>query len=187
MIKQVEGFDKYVAFIGFRNVRLRDVDHFLKLIRKKQDKVVTQFFNASLVAGRKHLFFATLNALKAFRNGTNISKNLAIECLLYASAQRQIRMAFELLGIKQGLSQIAVLILADSESSVKDSSIEVTNLVEGIRDDRVLDFSDEKTSAVRKLFGISDVELGSRDRNDDEKRAISDLVIEHMAILVTQR
>ncbi|MCK4435549.1 hypothetical protein KAU87_01935, partial [Candidatus Bathyarchaeota archaeon] len=94
---------------------------------------------------------------------------------------------FELLGIKPGLSQIAVLILADSESSVKDSSIEVTNLVEGIRDDRVLDFSDEKTSVVRKLFGISDVELGSRDKNDDEKRAISDLVIEHMAILVTQR
>lgn len=187
MIRRVEGFNKHIALIGFKNVRLRDVDHFLRLARKRQNKVVIQFFDASLVAGWKHLYFATLNALKAFKNGTNVSKNLAIECLLYASAQRQIRIAIELLGIKPGLSQIAVLVLADSESSAKDSLIEVTDLVEGIRDDRVLDFSDEKTSAVRRLFGISDVELASRGKNNYEKRAISDLVIEHMAILVTQR
>ena len=187
MISQVEGFNKHIAFTGFRDVRISNVERFLKLVRNKQDSVTLQFFDASLIAGWKHLYFATLNALKAFRNKTNISRNIAIECLLYASAQRQIRIAVELLGIKPSLSQIAVLILADDRRSIEDALVKVGGLVKGIRDDTVLDLSDDKISSVKKLFDISDVELASIDGEADEKKGVFNLVIEHMAILVTQR
>jgi len=40
---------------------------------------------------------------------------------------------------------------------------------------------------VRKLFGISDTELAAKLDEDGEKKAVSDLVIEHIALLVTQR
>jgi hypothetical protein len=39
---------------------------------------------------------------------------------------------------------------------------------------------------VRKLFGISDTELAAK-LDGDGKKAVSDLVIEHIALLVTQR
>jgi len=187
MIKQVEGFDKYIAIAGFKDVQISDVDHFLNMIREKLDDAVVQFFDAKLIAGSQHLYFATLNALKAFKNETNISKNLAVECLLYASARRQIRAALDLIGIRKNSSQIAVLIMADEESSTEKSLADVAKLISGKRDDSVLDLSNEKIAYVRRLFEISDTELAAKLEKDGEKKALSDLVIEHVALLVTKR
>lgn len=187
MIKQVEGFNKYIAVAGFREVHISDVNQFLNLIREELNDAAVQFFDANLIAGWQHLYFATLNALKAFKNGTNISKNLAVECLLYASAQRQIRVALDLIGIKQSSSKIAVLVIADKKSVAEKSLEKVSRLVSGKRDDDVLDLSKEKMTYVRRLFSISDTELTAKLEENGEKKALSDLVIEHVALLVTQR
>lgn len=187
MIKQVEGFNKHIAIAGFGDVHISDVNHFLNLIQGKLGDVVVQFFDAKLIAGWQHLYFATLNALKAFKNGTNISRKLTVECLLYASARRQIRVALDLIGIRENLSQIAVLVVA-AEKSIADKSLEeVSRLISGKRDDDVLDLSNEKMAHIKGLFGISDTELAVKSGKDGEKRALSELVIEHVALLVTQR
>ncbi|MEM4473885.1 MAG: KEOPS complex subunit Cgi121, partial [Candidatus Bathyarchaeia archaeon] len=111
-MKFINEFGKYVAFAGFREVRISDVDFFIKEVRSKLDsRVVYQFFNANFVATWKHLFFAVLNALKAFESGSNISRSLAIEILLYASAQRQIQKAMDLIGITPKTTEIAVLVM----------------------------------------------------------------------------
>lgn len=187
MIKQVEGFDKYIAIAGFKDVQVSDVDRFLNLVREKLGDVVVQFFDAKLVAGWQHLYFATLNALKAFKNGTNISKNLAVECLLYASARRQISAALDLIGIRQNSSQIAVLIIVDEKSVTEKSLADVSRMISGKRDDSVFDLSNEKIAYIRCLFEISDTELAAKLEKDGEKKALSDLVIEHVALLVTKR
>jgi len=112
MIKEVKEFNKHVGIAGFADVHISDVDQFLNLTREMLDAAAAvQFFDAKLIAGWQHLYFAALNALKAFKNKTNISKNLAVECLLYASAQRQIRTALDLVGIRQNSSRIGVLII----------------------------------------------------------------------------
>ncbi|MDH5448795.1 MAG: KEOPS complex subunit Cgi121 [Candidatus Bathyarchaeota archaeon] len=187
MIKQIEDFSKHIGIVGFRDVQISDVDHLLSLVRQKLGDVTVQFFDAQLVAGWQHLYFATLNSLKAFKNRTNISKNLAVECLLYASAQRQIRVALNLMGIKQNSSQIAVLVVADEENVAEKSLTEVSKLILGKRDDGVLDLSVEKMAYIRRLFDISDTELAAKLEEDGEKKALSDLVIEHVALLVTRR
>ena len=187
MIKYVEGFNKYVAIAGFKEVHLSDVDSLLNPVREKSCDAAVQFFDAQLIAGWQHLYFATLNALKAFKNKTNISKNLSVECLLYASAQRQIRIALNLIGIRQNLSKIAVLVVADDKSVIAKSLIKISKLVPGKRDDSVLDLSKEKTVHIRRLFSISDTELAAKLEEGGERKALSDLVIEHVAILVTQR
>jgi len=187
MIKQVEEFSKYVAMAGFRDVRIDDAEHILNMVRERLYGVTVQFFDARLIAGWEHLYFATLNALKAFKNRTNISKNLAIECILYASAQRQIRVALDLIGIKKDSSKIAALIVTDEERVARKSLEEVSKLVPGKRDDAVLDLSNEKVVHVRRLFDISDMELAVKSEEDGEEKALSDLVIEHVALLVTQR
>jgi len=52
-----------------------------------------QFFDGGLIADKEHLEITAINALHAFKTGINISKSLAMETILYASAQRQIAAA----------------------------------------------------------------------------------------------
>jgi len=187
MIKLAEGFNKHITMVGFKNVHINNIDQILNSARKMSDTAAIQFFDAKLIAGWQHLYFAALNALKAFKNQTNISKNLAVECLLYACAQRQIRVALSVIGIKQSSSEIAVLIITDEKGAAEKASEEVTRLVLGERDDTVLELTDEKIVRVKRLFGISEKELATKSEDHGEMEALSDLVIEHIALLVTQR
>ena len=125
--------------------------------------------------------------MKAFKNGINISKDLAVECLLFASAQRQIRLAVEFIGIKSNSSNIAVIVLADRKNLVKDAFSELEILIGGKRDDSILEFSNKKKIPIKKLFGITNTELDTRNVYGNPTKAISELVIEHMALLVTHR
>ena len=110
---------------GFKDVRFEDAEEFIKAFRKEKRKDVTiQFFDGKLVATWEHLYFAVLNALMAFRTGRNISKNLAMEAMLYASAQRQIRKAIQLIGVKRGCCEnLVVVIIGDDEAAVDRKSV----------------------------------------------------------------
>ena len=181
----MEGFDKYIGATGFRNIKIEDVKSFLDDIRRKTGGVSVQFFNANLIAGTEHLYFAALNALKAFEGNLNISKSLAVETLLYASAQRQIRKAVELLGIKADSSEVAVLVLAETETKVRETLKDISEFIQGVRDDDVIELSDEKFEMIKEFFGISELELQAKlKKKEFEKEALINLVIEHMALLV---
>jgi len=188
LLKPVEEFGKYVAIAGFRNVKIANVEEFLETVRKRLAKnVEAQFFDAGLVATWQHLYFAALNALNAFKNGLNISKSLAVETLLYASAQRQIRKAMGLMGIKPNSEAIAVLVLGEKASDAEAALEAMSKIVGGQRDDAVLGLSREKINAIRKAFDISDVELEAVMRGNDLEQALVNLVIERVALLATER
>jgi KEOPS complex subunit Cgi121 len=187
LIKRIEGFDKYIGVTGFRNVRIEDAKSFLDNIRKKTEGVSIQFFNANLIAGPEHLYFAALNALKAFEGNLNISNSLAMETLVYACAQRQIRKAVELLGIKDESSEVAVLVLAETEAKVRETLEAISEFIHGTRDDNVIQLSDEKFEIIKEFFGISKFELEAKlEKKGFEKEALINLVIEHMALLATE-
>ncbi|MEM3090173.1 MAG: KEOPS complex subunit Cgi121 [Candidatus Bathyarchaeia archaeon] len=188
MLKHLGEFGKYVAVAGFKDVKIADVEGFLETVKKRLAKnVEAQFFDAGFVATWQHLYFAALNAFNAFKNGVNISKSLAVEVLLYASAQRQIRKAMNFLGIKPNSDAIAVLIVGEKAEDVKTALQAISKIVGGRRDDAVLELSREKIEAVRKAFEISDVELEAVMRGNDLKQAIVNLVIERVALLATER
>ncbi|KPV61895.1 MAG: Regulatory protein [Candidatus Bathyarchaeota archaeon BA2] len=187
MTKRLEDFNKYVAIAGFRNVKIKDVNSFLERVRMEAREAHVQFFDAKLIASQQHLYFAALNALKAFEKKLNISNSLAIEVLLYASAQRQIRKAVDMLGIKPDSSQVAVLVIAETKRGADVALEVVSKLISGERDDHVLELTDEKFEGVKKLFGVSDLEVEAKLRKEGLKmEALVDLVIEHVALLVTQ-
>jgi tRNA threonylcarbamoyladenosine modification (KEOPS) complex Cgi121 subunit len=177
----------YVGIAGARSVQVETVESVVNLVRERLGDVTVQLFDATYVAGWQHLFFAALNALKAFRNGTNISNSLAVECLLYASAQTQIRVALDVMGIKETSSEVAILVVGSEAGSVKRSLMETLKLLHGVLVDDVLDLSDKKLKSVKRLFAISDEEVGAMSEKAGQKAAISDLVIEHMALLATSR
>jgi tRNA threonylcarbamoyladenosine modification (KEOPS) complex Cgi121 subunit len=186
--QKLEDFDKCVAAMGFRNVKVNDINSFFNVIRKKLKDANVQFFDARLIAGWKHLYFAALNALNAFKNKTNISNSVAVETLLYASAQRQINKAVELLGIKPESSQVAVLIIAETKQKTATILKTVSKLMSGKRDDSVIELTSEKVNGIKRLFGISNLELEAKlEKKGFEKEALLNLVIEHVALLATQR
>jgi len=188
LLKHIEEFGNYAAITGFGNVKINDTEEFLKKIRKKKgSNVEIQFFDAKFVTTWLHLYFAALNALTAFKNKENISKSLAIETILYASAQRQIRKAMELLGIKSETSEIALLIIGENLEAVKSALSMVSKNFNSQSDDTVLELSAEKTVIIQKTFGISDLELKTAMKKDGLEKALTNLVIERMALLATQR
>jgi tRNA threonylcarbamoyladenosine modification (KEOPS) complex Cgi121 subunit len=184
----LEGFNQQLTIVGFKDVRIKNVDKFFQKVKNEIGSFCVQFFDASLVAGREHLRFAALNALNAFRSKINISSNLAMETLLYASAQRQIKEALKVIGIKPNTNRIAVLVLTENRGQASAALKAVSKLLGGIRDDSVVELTDDKMADLKRLFEISNVELeAKKDRPDAERQALADLVIEHMALLVTQR
>lgn len=188
MQKHIEEFGKYVVITGFGNAKIRDLEEFFKAINKEKPlNVEIQFFDAKLVATWQHLYFAVLNALTAFKNQRNISKSLAMETMLYASAQRQIRKATQILGIKPSTSEIAVLIIGEKQETVKKALQTISKYFNAQQDNGVLELSKEKAALIQKTFEISDVELEAVTGREGLEKALVNLVIERMALLATQR
>jgi KEOPS complex subunit Cgi121 len=187
MTEKPEEPSEHITIIGFRNVQIENINAFLEHFRRQNREAAIQFFDAKHVAGPQHLYFAAVNALNAFEKKTNISNNLAVESLLYASAQRQIKKAVEMLGIKQGSSEVAALIMTENRHKKTDHLHIVNKILPGERDDSVLELTDKKIGNIKKLFRISDLEFEAKlEKEGLEKEALTDLVIERMALLGTK-
>lgn len=187
MLKHIEEAGKYLEITGFRNLCIEDAEDFVKVTRKGVPQSIwIQFFNAELVASWQHLYFAVLNALLAFKNESNISKSVAMEAMLYASAQRQIRKAIELMGVKCSSSNVAVVVIGESAESVESVLSVVSKRVGKETNDAVLELSKEKVHGIREAFGITKTELETVMEKDNDKDALVNLVIERVALLSTQ-
>ena len=153
---------------------------------EKPAQIDFQLFDARLVATWEHLYFAALNALVAFRSKRNISKSVAVETLLYASAQNQIQKATRLLGVKLDSSDIAVMIVAKQSEPIRSLLSTISEKVGGKRDDTVLELSEEKSESIRRSLEISENQLRTAERGGSLERALVDLVIERVALVAVQ-
>lgn len=186
MLRHFEEFGEYVEITGFSNVEIEDTDGFLKSTRRGQQDTAVQFFNAELVATWQHLYFAVVNALTAFSNKSNISKNVAMEVLLYASAQRQIRKAIALMGVKRDSANVAVVIIGENPDVVNIALSSVSKRIGSEPDEAVLALSTGKVQNIRSSFSISENELKTVVKSGAAHQALVDLVCERMALLSTQ-
>jgi KEOPS complex subunit Cgi121 len=187
LLKYIEETGKYVEITGFRAVGIKDAGEFVTAVREKTPSSVwVQFFNAELVATWQHLFFAVLNALLAFRSNRNISKSVAVETLLYASAQRQISKAIQFIGIKSDSANVAMIITGKSSASVGAFLSVVAKRVGSEPDETVLEVSKEKAREIRAAFGVTGKALETVMAEDIDEQALVNLVIEKMALLSTQ-
>ncbi|NIR14993.1 MAG: hypothetical protein GWN86_14040, partial [Desulfobacterales bacterium] len=99
-----------------------------------------------------------------------------------------IEKAVKLLGIKTESLQVAVLIVAETKQKAASTLKAVSELIGGERDDSVLELTNRKIRGIKRLFGISGLELEAKlGKEGFEKGGLIDLVIEHMALLATQR
>lgn len=187
MLEYIKETGKYVEITGFRNIVIGNAKEFLKAIRKKkQQRVWVQFFDAELVATWQHLYFAVLNALLAFKNEMNISKNVAIEAMLYASAQRQIKRTIDFIGVKYTSANLAVVIIGESVDSVKACLSAISEHIGAEPDETVLDLSRKKAQKIRKAFRITEKEVEAVEKKNNAEQALVKLIIERVALLSTR-
>jgi KEOPS complex subunit Cgi121 len=188
VLKRIEEFETYAEISGFKDVKISQAKEFLdKVSKEKPAGVEVQFFDARRVATWRHLYFAALNALTAFKNKENISKSLAMETLLYAAAKRQITRAVELVGMATASSDVAVLIIGKEPHKTKLALSMVSKNIGGQRDEKVLELSKHKVTTIQRIFEISEAELRTVMEKNDAEKAMTDLVVERMALLATQR
>lgn len=177
-------FGKCVEITGFRHVDFAQAEAYLKTCRKQTNHTELQFFDADLIATAEHLYFAVLNALQAFRAQTNIAKSVAVEMMLYASANRQIQRAIEHIGIKPTSRNVAVVIVGDDANAVAAQLGALLECLGCVPDDSVLELNADKQQKIQAAFEISPIELETVKGSSEE--VLAALVIERMALLSTQ-
>jgi KEOPS complex subunit Cgi121 len=181
-VVEVNEVDMYIAVGGFRNVQVDSVDSLLAKVRKASRGVEFQLFNARYIAGQKHLVHAALNALYAHNAGSGVSRSISMESMLYASCQDQISEAIKLLGITEGIHNIAVLVFNETHEGAETGYNAISSVFENV-DDSVLDIDETKHSEIIKAYRLKPQESSYTDRDD----ALTWILVEKGALLRARR
>ena len=159
---------------------IQNVDNFLKKILDFAQKhsIIIQVFNADMIYGKNHLISSVEHAKRAMKGKTNTTNSLSMEILLYASGERQLKLAIPKMGIKEGQSNIAfVFICVNKRIKVKiidHLSDEMLKLLSLQRNDTIL----KGNKSVLKRFGIDENEIKTVTKDKD-----GDLILEKIAMV----
>jgi len=188
LIYEISEFGKYLLITAIEHAKVGHVEGFLERLRRKSPATEVQVLRPNRVAGAEHLFFASLNALNAFKQKTNLCKGLPMEILLFASAQRQIKNAIEELGLEESPSKLALVAISKDREKLENLLRIVLSLTKGKQNKEVLDnWSKTKIEALKKVYSISERELtATTSAKTSIEKALKNSIIERIAILVTQ-
>lgn len=156
---------------------ISNIDEFLEEINSfcKEKSLVIQAFNSEIIFGEKHLISAFEHAKRAFEHKTNTTNSLAMEILLYASGERQLKLAIPKMGVKKGQLGVVFILVGDKITDrIIDELFEKLSLK---RDDKVL----QGDINTLKKFGLkeSQIKTVSKDKYGDlilEKIALVDII-----------
>jgi KEOPS complex subunit Cgi121 len=157
----------------------------IKEIKEIAPQSTIQIMNGERIIGYDHVFFAVLNALSAKRNQRNICDDLSLEILVYASAQRQITHAVEILGVKEDTQQLVLVAISEDKREL-DRLRERISQIKGLKsDDSFLESQNpERIDRLKETFKITNSEFESvRLKGRKNNEILERLVIEKMALL----
>ena len=144
----------------------------------KSENITIQIFDAKYIFGNDHIISACEHAKRAFTRGSNISDNLAIEILLYAAGEYQIKNALAKLGVKSGTRSFAIVFIG----------------LDGKPESLIRKFLDNLNTVGINLEHNDEVLVGNRDKlirfgiPDEEISAVPEerwpeLILEKVALL----
>lgn len=188
MILDLSEDGKFVVISAFRAPTGMDPPLALKELRTAIRDGEIQFFDGAHIAGKEHLEIAAINALHSFKTRTNISRSLAMETLLYASAQRQIDAAIAKLGVTRNSKTVGVIAFSETENDARILEDRIAQLLDAELNEGLLDeWSEEKANSITTLYSIGAMELEAIRMPDQEaEEAIKKAVAERVALLSTR-
>ena len=149
-----------IKIFGARG-NVKEVDIFLKKILNfvSEHHFVIQLFDAYMIFGKTHLLSSVEHAVRAMERGTNTANSLDMEILLYASGEKQLKLAIPKMGIKKGNSNIGFVIvddIIDSNDAMLDRLIDkILKQFSLVRDDEILEGDIE----TLRRFGLNGKEI----------------------------
>ena len=162
-----------IKIFGARG-KIKDVETFLKKVGifSEKNKLIIQAFNADMIYGKNHLISAVDHAQRAFDRKTNSTNSIEKEILLYASGERQLKLAIPKMGVVEGKANVAFVIISGKVSNqiIRDILSRLTL----VRDDKILEGDIE----TLKKFGITENEI-----NTVTKTKYGDLILEKVAMV----
>jgi tRNA threonylcarbamoyladenosine modification (KEOPS) complex Cgi121 subunit len=177
-----------VLVSAFRVPRGIDPSLALKELRAAITGNNIQFFDGGHIAGKEHLEIAAINASHAFKSGINISRSLAMETLLYASAQRQIDAAIAKIGVTGDSETVGLIAFSETEHDVRVLEDRIARAVRAELNEGLLDeWSEKKALNIKTLYSISATELEAiKMPGQEAQNAIKKAVVERVALLSTR-
>ena len=143
----------FIILAGFSDREMNKVE-IVGFIGGKKFEDISEYFNSAdvdvivmdsmRVFGRNHVISAMEHAERSFRNGTNRSKTIITEFLLYMAGERQISRALSTMKPKSEQGGIVAVF----PNGVSKSVLEGSGMK---RDDSVIDGTEEKA----KVIGLS--------------------------------
>lgn len=176
VLRKICSSDSFIHIIGLKDVNFGNIKELFDEIDKLKDDYFYQIFDANAIGGIEHLYFAAVNALKAFDQGLNISKRFSLEFLLYVSGQRQISKAIEMVGVKSETKEVALVIVATNKETASKASAALSKIIGGVGDDDVIEINNP--IRVAELYGLENF--------SDNITMLKRLLIERSALLITQ-
>lgn len=116
-------------------------------------------FNPDYICGKDHLLSAYIHAERAMERGTNRSRDLISETILYASADRQIGRAIKKMSPKKDSDEFVILILG------KHDDLHL-NEINAERDDSLIECTEESAKNMNL---------------EKSKIPYTELILEHVA------
>ena len=194
------------------NKKEENSDQEIKILLKKikiigeNNTTSIQLYDSNSILSEDHLFFSAFYSLKSTLQGTNISNNISIENLLYASQQRQIKLAIDSVGFKiqneQEKQTFFYSITGKGKEGITKSNEDLFKSIGCVKCTK-LPFSPnkEKILSIQKKYNISDFELLNSIRvtsfleelkineipNTTLETAILRCIIEKMALLSMEK
>ncbi|MFH1774103.1 MAG: KEOPS complex subunit Cgi121 [Methanobacteriota archaeon] len=141
-----------------------------EVLKKYKD---VQIIDSRFVAGREHIEFAISQAEKAFKRGENFSNDFFIEVLARASAQRQIKKAIEIFGLRN--SREVILICEEFPKEI---------LKEYECEEALLEINEEKCERIKELFGIDEKEIRTVARSGEKKKNVLKNIVKDRIALI---
>ncbi|TFF92749.1 hypothetical protein EU546_07235 [Candidatus Thorarchaeota archaeon] len=157
-------------FVGIAEVLNRDKksrEALLATLEFKQSRVDgIQLMNSRLIVDELHLLAAAQNAVNAFKGNYMISRSLDVETAVYASGQKQISKAFDLIGVGDKTASIALVVISQDEKAVR---LQLRSLIDSIGEETEDRFRPEpaKLQRIAQVFDIPESEIEVLAESDD--------------------
>jgi len=169
--------DARILIVG-GSCTIDNVDFFMNAVHQfaEKNQMIIQLFDAEKIYGKPHLLSAVHHALRSEKEKRMTTNSIDMELLLYASGERQLKLALSKMGIKKGYNDVAVVFILRSDVLVDETGMVQTlfSSLDIARDDGVLE-GDETTL---RLFGISDGE-----KQTVSKQNYGFLILERIALV----
>jgi len=158
------------------------------MLMSEKRNVIIQLFDARKIATWKHIFIATINAIAAFKQKRNIASQLSLEILLYATAQRQIKDAINLLGVSEETKEVAILVLGETEKKVVSAFKQVVDFLNGKEEENLLEiFNEAKLNKLLNTFKISEEEINAVITEESKEEAVVKCIIDRISIFAVEK